>query len=261
MYIWNNQTLSKCSDQTCYPDLLQGKGIFETILVKNHSCFFLWDDHIQRLRRGIEYLGQSLCIDCQRLYQALSDCFFKENRKGFSRLNIFYLPEKGHLLIRIFPFQWPLQPARLYMDNQYFRGNSPHYQLKTISRMENIVFQQLAKSHHCDDFLFIDNYHHILETCLANIFFVRTDGVLETPSATHKPFLNGVLRNYLLNSQQLLDIECKEKTISVHSIAEYSQAFLTNGLRLVQPISSIGNCQYQNHDKGWALLEKILKSI
>jgi len=257
MYSWNNHSLIEIPENTFPSDMFQGKGVFETILVKDHTCFFLWADHIQRLSSGILFFGNKVSINFQSLLNTLSNRFQMENRHGYFRLNLIYLPENNSLFIRIFPFHWPEQPSRLYMDNQYYRGNSPHYQYKTLSRMEYIVFQQLAQKNFYDDFLFVDWHQHILETCLANIFFIRKDGVFETPEVKNKPLLNGVLRRFLLRSQDELGIKCIQKTISVHSLSDYSQAFITNGLRLIQPVSDIGDVTYTQYNVGWELLEKI----
>ncbi|MBF0451980.1 MAG: aminotransferase class IV [Candidatus Magnetomorum sp.] len=259
MYLWNNHSLIQSPEQTFLSDIFQGKGIFETILVTDKTCFFLWDEHIQRLNKGIQFLGKQTGIDFKALHHALTELFHCENLKDFFRLNIVYLPEKDTVIVRVFPFLFPKKPARLYLDTHYYRGNSPHYQYKTLSRMENLYFQQVAQTNHCDDFLMIDTHQQVLETCLANIFFVREDGVFETPVAQNMPLLNGILRSFLINAQKDLDIQCLEKNISINHISKYSQAFITNGLRLVQPVSRIGEWFYAKDNIGWELLDRLLR--
>ncbi|KPA14338.1 4-amino-4-deoxychorismate lyase [Candidatus Magnetomorum sp. HK-1] len=261
MLFWNNHELIKISLPPFLSDTLQGKGVFETILVSENKTFLLWNDHINRLKKGIHFLGKQISIDFQKLHKSLINYFHTENYTGLFRLNLFYISESEGILIRIFPFQWPIKSARLYMNNKYFRGNSPHYQYKTLSRMEYVYFQQLAQENNCDDYLMTDSHQQVLETCLANIFFVRKDGVFETPVADNKPLLDGILRSYLINNQKSLGIKCIEKKITNNTIQDYSQAFITNGLRLVQPVSIIGKCCYTKDDIGWKLRDIIYSKL
>jgi len=260
MLFWKNDELTTISSLPFFTDALQGRGVFETILVSENKTF-LWDDHIQRLKSGIKFLGNQLRFDFEKLHKNIVEYFLYKNFNGLYRLNLFYLPEIKGIIIRIFPFKWPIKPSRLYINENYQRGNTPHYQFKTISRMEYIFFQQLAKENNCDDYLISNSNNQILETCLANIFFVRQDGSTETPVAENMPFLNGVLRNYIIKNQKALGIKCIEKKIFLNSISDYTQAFITNGLRLVQPVSRIGKYSYTKEDIGWKLKEKIYNSI
>jgi len=262
MYLWKNKELWEISSShDSISDLFQGKGVFETILVTKNATLFLWDRHIQRLKQGIQFLGKKVDINFVALHDALIDHFQSNPSKTLLRLNLTYLPQQDHLMVRFFPYDLPEKPAKLYLTDRYVRGNSPHYQYKTLSRMENIFFQNLAQDNKCDDFLIISHDFNVLETSLANIFFVRNDSTIETPTIHNMPLLNGVLRQFLIDTQQQLAIQCIEKTISIGNISIYNQAFITNGLRIVQPVSQIGQWQFLETDIGWSLRDSILDSI
>jgi branched-subunit amino acid aminotransferase/4-amino-4-deoxychorismate lyase len=241
-------------------DLFQGNGVFETILVTENANPVLWHRHTMRLEKGAKFLGTKLTIDFDELRNVLIKHIQQQNQAASLRLNLIFLPHTKDLIIRFFPFQWPKSPARLYVNNQYYRGNSPHYQYKTLSRIENSYFHKIAQDNKCDDYLILDNHANILETCLANIFFVRYDGKVETPIAKDNPLLNGVLRQYLLDSQKEFNITCIEKNISLNDIANYTQAFITNGLRLIQPVSHIANWQFSQTDFAWSLRDLVLSA-
>lgn len=257
MYLWNNHSLLKMPAHQI-SDLAQGKGVFETILVTENANPILWDRHILRLGKGAQFLGTQLTIDFNELLKALVKHIQENNKDSCLRLNLIFLPHKNELIVRFFPFQWPENPVRLYVSSQYYRGNSPHYQYKTLSRIENSYFHSIAQENNCDDFLMLDYHANILETCLANIFFVRDDGQIDTPLAHNKPLLNGVLRQYLLDSQKDFHISCAEKNIPLNAIEKYAQAFITNGLRLIQPVSHIGNWHFSQTDMGWSLRDMVL---
>ena len=259
MYLWNDQSLQEISEHQI-SDLFQGNGVFETIVVTEKARIILWHRHVQRLKKGAQFLGSQLTIDFNELHNALVTHFNQNNMKTCLRLNLIFLPQKKDLIIRYFPFQWPQSPVRLYVSNQYYRGNSPHYQYKTLSRIENNFFYRLAQDNKYDDFLILDSHSNVLETCLANIFFVRTDGQLETPQAHNMPFLNGVVRQYILDYQKELNIQCVEKNIPFNSIEKYDQAFITNGLRLIQPVSQIAHWHFSQTDDTWSLRELLKKS-
>jgi len=261
MYNWNNHQLTKIINHSCFSNIFQGKGVFETILVTENNHLCLWDRHVLRLQKGIAFLGKQPEFDFSLLHQSLKKHFQKIESQTCYRLNLIYLPGNDILMIRYFPYQFPQLPAKLYTSDQYFRGNSPHYQYKTLSRMEYVFFQQLAKENQCDDFLFIDTNKNFLETCLANIFFFRSDGRIETPIASNMPLLNGVMRQYLLSSQKAIDIQCTERCIQPDDLGNYTQAFITNGLRLIQPVSQVGQWKYSQTDFGWHLRNHVLKQI
>jgi branched-subunit amino acid aminotransferase/4-amino-4-deoxychorismate lyase len=239
-------------------DLLQGNGVFETILVTENAHPILWNRHVLRLVKGAQFLGAKLKIDFNELLKALIKHIQQKNKETCLRLNLIFLPQRKDIIVRFFPFQRPTNPARLYVNSQYYRGNSLHYQYKTLSRIENSYFHKIAQENNCDDFLILDYHANILETCLANIFFVRDDGQIETPLAYNKPLLNGVLRQYLLDSQKEFNIKCVEKNISLNAIDKYAQAFITNGLRLIQPVSDIANWHFSQTDVAWSLREMVL---
>jgi 4-amino-4-deoxychorismate lyase len=257
MYIWNNQLLQKMSEHQI-SDLFQGNGIFETMVMTEKARPLLWNRHIQRLKKGAQFLGAQLTLDSNELLKAVIKHFEQNKIVICLRLNLIFLPQRNDLIVRFFPFQWPKNPVRLYVSQQHHRGNSPHYQYKTLSRIENSYYQKLAKTHNYDDFLILDHHSNVLETCLANIFFVRNDGQIETPTAHNMPFLNGVVRQYLLDSQKELRIKCIEKMIPLSAIEQYTQAFITNGLRLIQPVSQIGDVKFAQTDAIWDLRDAVL---
>jgi len=257
MYLWNNQLLQKIPPHQI-SDLFQGNGVFETILITENATPILWDRHIARLKKGAQFLGTQLAIESHELLKALIKHFKQNKLNSCLRLNLIFLPQRKDLIVRFFPFQWPKNPARLYVSNQYYRGNSVHYQYKTLSRIEFNSYQKCAKENNYDDFLILDCHSNVLETCLANIFFIRTDGQFETPVAHNMPFLNGVVRQYLIDSQKELNIKCLEKLIPFSSIKQYKQAFITNGLRLIQPVSCIGDWHFEQTDAVWALKDVVL---
>ena len=260
MYLWNNHSLLNIPEHQIN-DLFQGNGVFETILATNHANLLLWDRHIHRLQKGAHFLGTQLTIDIDRLHHALVQHIQQKETDTCFRLNLILLPQRNDLIVRFHPFQWPTNPVSLYATNQYFRGNSPHYQYKTLSRLENNYLLKLAQANNCDDCLIQDSHSTILETSLANIFFVRDDGVIETPIARNMPFLNGVVRQYLLDFQKELNIQCLEKTIPLDAIHQYTQAFITNGLRLIQPVSNIADWHFSHTDIAWSLKALLLSKI
>ena len=257
MYLWNNQSLLKMLEHQV-SDLFQGNGVFETIVVTENGNPILWNRHIQRLEKGAHFLGAHLKLDSNELLEALIKHIHQEKTDTCLRLNLIFLPQRNDIIVRFFPFQWPQNPVRLYATDQYYRGKSPHYQYKTLSRIENKYFHKLAQENNCDDFLILDCQSNVLETCLANIFFVRDDGIIETPLAQNMPFLNGVVRQYLLDFQKELNITCLEKSITFNSIEKYAQSFITNGLRLIQPVSHIAHWHFSQTDVAWLLRDLLL---
>jgi len=243
MYIWKNSKLKPLKEIEYLNNLLTGYGLFETILVHKTKGIILWDEHIKRLMQGISLLnGQKPDCDFKSLKACLTD---KLKIFDFYRLKLIYLPSKTYLLVSFERYDFDNKPFKLYSNPQYFRGFLPHYKLKSVSYMENFFLKNMAASLNFDDYLILNNNMNVLETTIANIFFVKNDHIIETPPVCNNSLLDGIIRKYLIKNI-IPEINIIEKNIEFFKIQNYKEVFITNSLKLVQNVDQINDYKYNN---------------
>ena len=93
-------------------------------------------------------------------------------------------------------------------------------------------------------YLNTDNF--ILETAVANIFFIRGDR-LYTPAAKLS-LLPGVIREQVLQIAQKLDIETREIVLEKPELTLFDSAFITNSLVGMMRINKIESVEYQREN-------------
>ena len=258
MYIWKDNTLTPLNHDEKFDDFQLGYGLFETMLVHQTKGIILWNEHMNRLHHGIFKLtGEKINWNLSNLYTALIQ---KLTNSEYYKLKLIYLPSNKVLWVSFIEFPLVNQSWKLYSHENYFRGYLPHYQLKSISYMENQLLKHYAESFKCDDYLVVNHEGHILETTMANIFFVKAHSIIETPPAINNSLLNGTIRNYLLN-HPCPGFQITEADISLNKIEMYQEVFITNSLRLAQHVIQINHNHYPHNDVSQTIRKWLIQSL
>lgn len=93
-----------------------------------------------------------------------------------------------------------------------------------------------AENEGFDDALTLDCNDNIAEATSSNIFFVDGETLI-TP--TPESFLNGITRQTCLEIARTANIKCCERSIKMHELQNFSEAFLTGTAVEILPINSI----------------------
>ncbi|MBS1775739.1 MAG: aminotransferase class IV [Bacteroidetes bacterium] len=100
----------------------------------------------------------------------------------------------------------------------------------------------VASQHNWHDVL-IENQKNIIESSIANVFWVKNGSVFTPPLASG--CVAGTMRRYILeNTKNFLPI--KEKPLSKELLFEADEVFLTNAIRRIRWIRRIENHNYSN---------------
>lgn len=95
-----------------------------------------------------------------------------------------------------------------------------------------------------DDALVLNQQDHIIETTIANIFWIR-EGTLFTPPLA-SGCISGVMRASVLSNAPSAALQIVEKECSPEELLLADEVFITNALRGIQWVKQFAHKEYQN---------------
>lgn len=229
---------------------LYGFGLFETMRAYEGQVFRL-DSHLNRLVRSAKILG--LPIGVTDLEDAVM-ATIQANQLGDARIRITVSIGEGSMVPDPSTCK---QPTVLilagdyypYLEQIYQKGfravvssirrnsGSPLSRLKSANYLENMLAKQEARAAGVDEALCLNEKGLLAEASMSNIFLVD-DGVLRTPGE-ESGILPGVTRGVVLELASRLGISTLEHDVRLDEIAEAQEAFLTNSLIEIMPLTEI----------------------
>lgn len=213
-----------------------GKGLFETILVKNKPVFL--KEHLKRLNDGLLKIG----IDIK-----ISEKYFIENMKKLNCKNCsvkIAVSEKNIIFTK---------REIGYKDNDYVNGfnvkisdlkrncNSHMVYLKSFNYLENILEREEALKEGYNEVLFLNNYGYLSEGSISNVFWIKNKKIY-TPSL-ECGILPGTLRKWIINN-----MEVHIGKFKLEELINSDGAFLTNSLMGIMMINSINKNTLKKSD-------------
>lgn len=207
--------------------LFFGRGVFETILVKEKAIFL--DEHIERLNKSINALSLGKAINKDDVIS-----FINENNIKNKALKI-VVTEKNLV--------YSTRDIK-YKDEDYINGfkvrisevlrnsTSRVVAFKTLNYLENIIEYELCQSSGFNEAIFFNELGNLCEGCTSNIFIVKNKKIYTPP--VKDGLLPGVVRNWVIKNFQV-----KEARITKEELLNSDEVFLTNSLVGVIKVSSI----------------------
>lgn len=207
--------------------LFFGRGVFETILVKEKAIFL--DEHIERLNKSINALSLGKAINKDDVIS-----FINENNIKNKALKI-VVTEKNLV--------YATRDIK-YKDEDYINGfkvrisevlrnsTSRVVAFKTLNYLENIIEYELCQSSGFNEAIFFNELGNLCEGCTSNIFIVKNKNIYTPP--VKDGLLPGVVRNWVIKNFQV-----KEARITKEELLNSDEVFLTNSLVGVIKVSSI----------------------
>lgn len=229
---------------------LYGFGLFETMRAY-HGQVFRLDRHLRRLAHSAELLG--LAEEIPDLTGAVRETI-RVNRLSDARIRITVsigeggmAPDPGTCLKpTVLILAGPYQP---YSEPVYERGfravtspirrnsQSPLSRLKSANYLESLLAKQEAKNAGADEALCLNEQGLLAEASMSNIFLV-SDGSLLTPKED-SGILPGITREAVLELADRLKIGFSERDISPEEAFQAEEAFLTNSLIEIMPLTKL----------------------
>ena len=217
---------------------LYGYGLFETMRVTDGKVK-LMTQHYKRLFRSsisldidIPFSEYEFCAGVTALIQKnkVSSAVFNVYLTAGDRSGLLTKEEKPSpvLLMVLRPFESDKlkNTVRLDFKKESFQ-RTPLDGLKTMAWMKNWLELRFSNED-SDDVLLYNGQSHILETPLANVFFVKNNQLI-TPCSSC--VLQGVTREFLIENQQSIPYDIIQRDIHKDELAQMDEIFLTNSLK------------------------------
>ena len=224
------------------PGVLRAKGVFETMRVSNGKAALL-EAHLKRMSRGLNVLNlfrpKSLAAIPENISQLL-----KINRLKNARVRLMVWQKGGgvHGAIVVEPFKIPT--AQQYKEG--FKGmlaNGHRRQTPVpIKSLDYAIFRESlrkARAAGFDEALLVNSKGELVEGSRTNIFLVK-DNCLFTPPIK-SGCLPGVTRQAVLECARKLKLRCAAKTLKARDLLEADEAFVTNALLGIMPLTRVGS--------------------
>jgi len=254
---------------------LYGDGLFETLRVFNGAPF-RWSEHLERLRRGAQFLHIELPFPPDSL-RGFADQLIAKNQMPDSLLRLTlsrgvgirgYSPKDAHqptLVMSLHPAPGAPASGPALSDNPRLGAGSevgasntqlqPHWKLitssfrlpageplaqfKTGNKLPQILARAEADAAGADEALLRNTDGFVIEGSAANLFWIERERVCTPPLSGG--MLPGVTRAVVLEICQSLGLKTGERNVSSEELIQADGVFLT--------VSSWGVVEAQSLDR------------
>ncbi len=195
-----------------------GRGVFETILVKDRPVFL--KQHCQRMKNGLTKLDihnqvdEEYIMKCVEKYE-IKNCVLKviatEKNTVISTREVPYKPEDY-----IGGFNLKLSALK--------RNPFSHVTyIKSLNYTDSILEKEKASGEGFEEAIFLNVHDKLAEGCVSNIFFLKS-GIIYTP-AISCGILNGIVREWVIEN-----FKVHEGEFSLEDIGQADEMFVTNSI-------------------------------
>jgi len=223
---------------------LYGDGLFETMRVVNGKPF-RWSEHMERLRKGGDFLGIKIPFCCKSLENFAAELISQNKMpEALIRLTVSrgigprgYSPkgaDKPTLVMSLHPAprksssgsaRWKLVTASLRLP-----AGDKLAQFKTANKLVQVLARAEADAAGADEALLLNTDGRVVEGASSNLFWIEGKIVCTPPLADG--LLGGVTRAVAIEICQSLSLPFAERTVTSEQLRRADGIFLT--------LSSIG---------------------
>jgi branched-chain amino acid aminotransferase len=237
-----------------------GDSLFESMLFSNGKIMFI-TDHVKRLKLSMTTLRMNVPADFNsaNIEQLILQLIEHNNIKNDARIRLtvfrneggFYTPETNDIsfLIEVKQLEtvgYNLNKKGLWVDiyAEIKKQITKISNLKTGSAMLYVMAGLTKTSLRLDDCLLVNDNGHIIESINSNIFVIK-NGTLYTSPITDG-CIDGVMRKQILAIAAQNKILAFEQSLTVHTLTDGDEVFLTNAIIGIQWVGQFKNKFYTN---------------
>lgn len=221
------------------PGFLYGAGLFETIRIEKGRALFL-AEHLQRLTSSARRLGWPVPETSGLPAAIQATIAANQVTTGRGRLN-FFQGGQGYNLM------FTAENGLPYTPEDYRKGcraaivtirrnqHSPLAGLKTMNYLENLLALAEARKKGAREALLLNLDGNLAEGSRSNLFLIQQD-TLYTPDLASGP-LPGLARARVLKLAAGLGLAVKEEPLKPEALLAAGEAFLTNSLMEILPLT------------------------
>ncbi|MDQ3019092.1 MAG: aminotransferase class IV [Bacteroidota bacterium] len=249
-----------------------GDAVWEGLRIYN-GRIFCFDKHVNRLQESAKTLMFTDIPTREYIRDAVIQTLNSNGMKDEAHIRLTLtrgdkitsgmdprLNQNGSCLIVLAEWKKPVydNQSGIILITSHIRRNSSQ-NLDSKIHHNNLLNNILAKieANYCnaDDAIMLDNYGFVAETNATNIFMVK-NGELHTPNAG--ACLPGITRGLVIDIAKELDINCKERNISISEFYNADEVFTTGTMGELTLVKEIDGRKIENKSKS-DLLGKIYK--
>lgn len=237
-----------------------GDSVFESIRYTNGKIMFL-ADHVKRIKLSMTTLRMNVPAEFTtgNIEQLIFHLLEQNNIKQDARIRLtvfrneggFYTPDTNDIsfLIESEALEttgYQLNQKGLWVDvyAEIKKQINKISNLKTGSALLYVMAGITKTSLKLDDCLLVNDNGNIIESISSNIFVVK-NGTLYT-SPISDGCVDGVMRKQILDIAAQNKILTFEQTLTVHTLTNGDEVFLTNAIKGVQWVGQFKNKFYTN---------------
>lgn len=244
-YVWLNGSITHRDHATISatsPGFLYGRGAFETLRWTPGKGSFRLDRHAARLARALDFLDISPVLTRVEFEVAALETVEANAPEGDVALRLTVAesetPENPTVLVLLRDIP--------YVEEMYERGVSatlleggggPLTKHKSLNYAAHARARRIAERGGYVEALAYDARGNMLEGATSNLFIV-SGGKVMTPSLD-LPLLPGITRAAVLELASAHGVPAEERTLSRVDLRRAGEAFLTNAVAGVLPLTSV----------------------
>lgn len=232
-----------------------GYGLFETMLIQD-GRIMLQEYHMERLLAGLHQLQLQLPphTDSNTLATNIQETVRKNNLQKLCRVRLQVYAGGGGLygqdvarsgyIIECFPLnneaiRYNTNGLQTGIATGLYKSNDTLANLKSSNALVYAMAARQAKENKWNDALVRNAAGNIIESTIANIFWVK-DNTFYTPPLS-EGCIAGVMRKYLMT-----EVAVVEQPLTEDILMEADEVFLTNAIKCIKWIATIVDRHYTN---------------
>lgn len=232
-----------------------GYGLFETLLVKD-STIQLAAYHWERLLAGAAalYLGMPKLMTAEWLSSEVLRTVTKNGLNQLCRVRLELYAGRGGIMdeqgpkpgyvIECFPLEEHITKLNetgleLGIAEGITKTEDRLANYKTVNALVYAIAAQQAKANKWNDALVLNAKGNIIESTIANIFWIKDGEIYTTPLSDG--CVAGVMRRYIMSKTAVT-----EQQLTIEVLKNADEVFLTNAIRGIKWVNSIGEKTYTN---------------
>lgn len=255
-YVWLDDKIipsSLAKTPFCERGFLYGKGIFETLRSYGTAVPFL-DRHIARLVKSSKLL--KINPPSKKLLKTAVMSTVKKNKlsSGYIRINVW---KKGKGTgIFVYTKNMEFHSAKDYQKGfsavilKDISHNEAHHtpHIKSLNYYFFVLARDIAFKRGAEEGIILNKKGEVCEGARTNIFIVKDEKLL-TPSIKCG-CLPGITRGIVMEIAKRIGIVVKETSLKPEDLSKANEAFLTNSLMELMPLTKIDSCLVGNGKVG-----------
>lgn len=252
---------------------LYGEGFFETMR-KSNGDFPLWDYHWDRIKQSADFLSVSghPIVNKEGLYNLLIDSSDQYNNATLKLL--FYTEGTGKYAGKMRRLKYMIKVDALHTPNPLWPENglsidisqksiipakAPYGFIKKTAALPYVLADREKEDRELDELLILNTDGEVAEAIYHNIF-IYVDGTFYTPPI-NSGCVAGTARAMLIDYFKKNDRPVLEKNLSIDDVKSADEVFLSNAIRLIQPVVKLGKVRTYPIKESQSLFENICESL